>query len=261
MNELFTIEDVREWLGCSRQANERVWVKSNFLIAMSRKAFTNCYSRFFAKKVPSSVLFSKLKITHFDFVMESEYLVWEWQAKIKEEQKNGTKDYINDIPDLPRFICYVETCVAGKLATAIENHFKVVGADTVDDKSDNIAPNPDDIKEREACLKIAEELFEFFKKWITTTNKPAMKNFMQIMLDCAADMEGGEIDFWTFLQDTTGHLLFLEKYRELTGESFNQNSYNSNVRRLRIIWREFLETKEGQKKYSELFGRYKQCYH
>ncbi|HOC60521.1 MAG TPA: hypothetical protein PKN70_11245 [Smithellaceae bacterium] len=123
MDEQFTIEDVREWLGCSREAGKRVWEDSNFYVAMYRKATVN-YSGLL--KTGHSKHKNKLEETGFDVMQVSAFLVWALQARIKEKQVNGTKNYIHDFSDLPRFISYVKKCAAGDLASSVIKHLKVV---------------------------------------------------------------------------------------------------------------------------------------
>jgi len=110
-----------------------------------------------------------------------------------------------------------------------------------------------------ACRESAEKLLETFQKYQELT--PALKRFLFMMSECSADLGFGQLGMIALIEKRHEHLSFLEEIKKRQGNAFKQNTYNSYMRRLEILWREFLESEEGKGMYEEFVGRYKACFH
>jgi len=141
MGTEFNIEDVREWLGCSRKAGNRIWLDSNFFDSMKYDAIKRFPKNF--KKMDKTSLHAKLKATHFDLEQVSTFLVWELQSKIKSKQDSKEQDY--NFPDLPRFISYIQKSSSNRLFDAVVKHLKecIVGDGDVLDEIEHEKPRTD----------------------------------------------------------------------------------------------------------------------
>jgi hypothetical protein len=139
-NARFTIGDVHAWLGCSREANKRVWEDSGFLKAMSNKAI-NGYAQML-KTTSKNSLKHFLAANDFDHESTADFCVWEFQDNLKKKQLNHEKDCIVDFPNLPQFINYVKKSVTGMMATSVKKHLSYIAPDRVKDENAGTGKTP-----------------------------------------------------------------------------------------------------------------------
>lgn len=109
------------------------------------------------------------------------------------------------------------------------------------------------------CRDSWEKLLVYFEEYEQLT--PTEKRFLSLMSECSAKLKLGQLGVIAMIEKGHEHLSFLEEMKERQGDAFNQNTYNSYMRRLRIVWRLFLESEEGKGIYEEFVGRYKACFH
>lgn len=131
------------------------------------------------------------------------------------------------------------------------------------EEDENYEEDVDNDPEHAAALRICrdswEKLLECFEEYEQLT--PTEKRFFSQMSECSTTLKLGQLGVIAMIEKGHEHLSFLEEMKERQGDTFNQNTYNSYIRRLRIVWRVFLESEEGKGIYEEFVRRYKACFH
>lgn len=270
MAEKFNIEDVRTWLGCSREAGKKVWLDSDFCWSMSRHAI-GALPGYFARIMTPGVFYQRLHHVHFDWEQVAYYLVWEFQDAMKKKQRAGERQYTFEA--LGQFIDYVKTSTSGRLADEALRHLRSsLNTIAYDDQIDFLhAARPAAVS---GCIvdntdippsATAAAILEAFGNFSKMT--PKLRLLLSRLQECAnspsaapdAQLGYGALNLMALLSSGNGHIAFLRAIRKEQGNAFNQNTYNSYLRRLKSLWREYLDTDEGRRRYQEFMERYEAC--
>ncbi len=253
----FTLEDVNTWLGCSREAGRKVWLDSDFAKNMSYFATGQALKKFSAVKLAREIPHNPVEgivetLNDMSFALVLEYQVWIKANKTLEDfLERGLGGFIN----------LVKTVIPLRFMDRLIEYFDTGSLDQSQDKDKQIpqgelvvidpslTPEEKIISDDflDTCRRLAADLLDQFASTQLTRSR-ALDDRLRLLRQISS--EDG-IQIILFLEENSQHLQFQNQAKRQLGSQFNQNTWNSANRRLRIEWQRFLEHLD-QKKRAEL---------
>lgn len=254
----FTIDDVNAWINCRRDAGRRVWLDSNFAVAMAREAMhiKGLSDKFGRGEKVLKPIRSTGKVSAFG----AEEMAWDTVFEVQEWVKKTYSEEEKRFDNKGQFIEYVRKTIHWRLTDKILDQRQVVPlpqlvSDEGDDLSDHLKVYEDphaskqfqlkDIKRFiNQCEDRAKSLMDCFIKtdFLTKT----LKNRLTLLLQLSHGEALGSLGVLFFIEKNKYHILFHNKAKEILKEDFNQSTWNSYNLRLKDAWYKFLESEEGK---------------
>jgi len=238
----FTIDDVKKWLGCSREAGTVVWINSQFFQAM-------------VKTIQKSVL-KKEYIAIIGTYKDIENIAYDTVTSVHMEMKQKAKEL--NFENIYAFIGYVKKTIPFR----IKDHIKKILNDTSntnslesinDDENTSTMDIPDETsidKQQEVndIQKIADDCLNDFENSNQLQSTKGLLNRLRLLRKISGDR--GAIGVIAFLLVNEGLTDFRENAKKIN--QYDKDVWSSYNRRLKNSLGNFFETQRGRKHFLNL---------
>lgn len=256
----FSLDDVKDWLGCNDDAGRRIWFDSFFCVRVANSivkempsAFRGLANTVVAKRQPISdkdraigttrLSILELRDMALGLVIETAYVMKHAERKkpfdFSEKKTGGFVAYVKK-----RVSMELRDILTGFLSTRSLDENPSGPGSTEDASSLLIDTLADPLQEDTAddlwmveCARQAIALLDAFDPALGKAS--ALRDRLTLLR--SLPLETGAIGVIAFLETDAAHMEFLDHAKKRLGEAFNQNNWNSYNRRLRLAWRRFLE--------------------
>lgn len=272
MENEFTIEDVLEWLGCSKEAGYRVWMASNFYQAMCGTAIKEAkqrirhkgrYSYLLRPRIDRPCLSEGFTEQSFNIEERCSDLVLDVSKATKQRPPAGS------FTNRATFIGYVTTTIEFRvldLLSLIDIKTGSLGEYASQDSLDRPLRKgsgltlkeimedetvPSELEELEMgdsfpeALARAREIFSLFRQSTMLTH--ALRERLDFILN--ASEKYGELCAIAFLQSREDEDLYRSKYKSALAErgvDYKDSTWRRTNMRLIEKWSSFTSTKKGE---------------
>ena len=224
---MFTIQDIKKWLGCSDQHGEIVWARSGLFV----KIIDVC-SKKFAKKCSDKSL------------DELRALACQELPEIFIRLKQGNQKY--NFSSIKQFYEYLHISLDGCLQNICFTQQKEISLDEIT----NLSASETELTKlsMHEIEKKAARLVQKFLEWLDRPQKKSYKEYVELFFNIdinpintaiVAFIECNEFSemFWNY---------FYNKHQ------MKRTTYDVKNKRLRNQWQNFLKTHDGRLLYSQL---------